>query len=289
MLDINIHDVYNISTITKEEIVMKTILKSIYLDQLGNTTYWKENFDIDVKIDLSKIEKVFGISLNDFIESRLIDTNNLKEISELENEAYEYFTDKIDFNRAIDKTKQYIEDKTYNWEYFTEKIIGNEDLINSINNFETMEEANPDLAEQLEKLRRIGKNFVEGTLEEYINEIINKEVYLLYEEAYQRIVEEDAFSVGIDKLKFIVKNKKFMTKFENSDQLVEKLTEINKVYKDYTKKELDKFKQGNKREFPQDELTNEEIDYWLEIDKKSEEIKEKAKQIFITNDKLDFY
>ena len=268
---------------------MKTILKSIYLDQLGNTTYWKENFDIDVKINLPKIEKVFGISLNDFIESRLINTNNLKEISELENEAYEYFTDKIDFNRAIDKTKQYIEDKTYNWEYFTEKIIGNEDLINSINNFETMEEANPDLAEQLEKLRRIGKNFVEGTLEEYINEVINKEVYLLYEEAYQRIVEEDAFSVGIDKLKFIVKNKKFMTKFENSDQLVEKLTEINKVYKDYTKKELDKFKQGNKREFPQDELTNEEIDYWLEIDKKSEEIKEKAKQIFITNDKLDFY
>lgn len=289
MLDINIHDVYNISTITKEEIVMKTILKSIYLDQLGNTTYWKENFDIDVKINLPKIEKVFGISLNDFIESRLIDTNNLKEISELENEAYEYFTDKIDFNRAIDKTKQYIEDKTYNWEYFTEKIIGNEDLINSINNFETMEEANPDLAEQLEKLRRIGKNFVEGTLEEYINEVINKEVYLLYEEAYQRIVEEDAFSVGIDKLEFIVKNKKLMTKFENSDQLVEKLTEINKVYKDYTKKELDKFKQENKREFPQDELTNEEIDYWLEIDKKSEEIKEKAKQIFIKNDKLDFY
>lgn len=267
---------------------MKTILKSIYLDQLGNTTYWKENFDIDVKIDLPKIEKVFGISLNDFIESRLIDTNNLKEISELENEANEYFTDKIDFNRAIDKTKQYIEDKTYNWEYFTEKIIGNEDLINSINNFETMEEANPDLAKQLEKLRRIGKNFVEGTLEEYINEVINKEVYLLYEEAYQRIVEEDAFSVGIDKLEFIVKNKKFMTKFENSDQLFEKLTEINKVYKDYTKKELDKFKQENKREFPQDELTNEEIDYWLEIDKKSEEIKEKAKQIFITNDKLDF-
>ena len=151
-----------------------------------------------------------------------------------------------------------------------------------------MEEANPDLAEQLEKLRRIGKNFVEGTLEEYINEIINKEVYLLYEEAYQRIVEEDAFSVGIDKLKFIVKNNKLMTKFENSDQLVEKLTEINKVYKDYTKKELDKFKQENKREFPQDELTNEEIDYWLEIDKKSEEIKRKAKQIFITNDKLDF-
>ena len=110
----------------------------------------------------------------------------------------------------------------------------------------------------------------------------------MYEEAYQRIVEEDAFSVGIDKLKFIVKNKKLMTKFENSDQLVEKLTEINKVYKDYTKKELDKFKQENKREFPQDELTNEEIDYWLEIDKKSEEIKRKAKQIFITNDKLDF-
>lgn len=288
MLDINIHDVYNIGTITKEEIVMKTILKSIYLDQLGNTTYWKENFDIDVKIDLPKIEKVFGISLNDFIESRLIDTNNLKEISELENEANEYFTDKIDFNRAIDKTKQYIEDKTYNWEYFTEKIIGNEDLINSINNFETMEEANPDLAEQLEKLRRIGKNFVEGTLEEYINEVINKEVYLLYEEAYQRIVEEDAFSVGTDKLEFIVKNKKLMTKFENSDQLVEKLTEINKVYKDYTKKELDKFKQENKREFPQDELINEEIDYWLEIDRKSEEIKRKAKQIFITNDKLDF-
>ena len=267
---------------------METILKSIYLDQLSNTTYWKENFNIDVKSDLSKIEKVFGISLNDFIESRLIDTNNLKEISELENEAYEYFTDKIDLNRAIDKTKQYIEDKTYNWEYFTEKIIGNEDLINSINNFETMEEANPDLAEQLEKLRRIGKNFVEGTLEEYINEVINKEIYLLYEEAYQRIVEEDAFSVGIDKLEFIVKNKKLMTKFENSDQLVEKLTEINKVYKDYTKKELDKFKQENKREFPQDELTNEEIDYWLEIDKKSEEIKRKAKQIFITNDKLDF-
>lgn len=267
---------------------MKTILKNIYLDRLTNTTYWKENFDIDVKLDLSKIEKVFGISLNDFIESRLIDTNNLKEISELENEANEYFVEKVDFNRAIDETKQYIEDKTYNWEYFTEKIIGNEDLINSINNFETMEEANPDLAEQLEKLRRIGKNFVEGTLEEYINEIINKEVYLLYEEAYQRIVEEDAFSVGIDKLKFIVKNNKLMTKFENSDQLVEKLTEINKVYKDYTKKELDKFKQENKREFPQDELTNEEIDYWLEIDKKSEEIKRKAKQIFITNDKLDF-
>lgn len=289
MLDINIHDVYNINTITKEEIVMKTILKSIYLDQLGNTTYWKENFDIDVKINLPKIEKVFGISLNDFIESKLIDTNNLKEISELENEANEYFVEKVDFNRAIDKTKQYIEDKTYNWEYFTEKIIGNEDSINSINNFETMEETNPDLAEQLEKLRRIGKNFVEGTLEEYINEVINKEVYLLYEEAYQRIVEEDAFSVGIDKLEFIVKNKKLMTKFENSDQLVEKLTEINKVYKDYTKKELDKFKQGNKREFPQDELTNEEIDYWLEIDKKSEEIKEKAKQIFIINGKLDFY
>lgn len=267
---------------------MKTILKNIYLDRLSNTTYWKENFDIDVKLDLSKIEKVFGISLNDFIESRLIDTNNLKEISELENEANEYFVEKVDFNRAIDETKQYIEDKTYNWEYFTEKIIGNEDLINSINNFETMEEANPDLAEQLEKLRRIGKNFVEGTLEEYINEVINKEVYLLYEEAYQRIVEEDAFSVGTDKLEFIVKNKKLMTKFENSDQLVEKLTEINKVYKDYTKKELDKFKQENKREFPQDELTNEEIDYWLEIDKKSEEIKEKAKQIFITNDKLDF-
>lgn len=208
---------------------MKTILKNIYLDRLSNTTYWKENFDIDVKLDLSKIEKVFGISLNDFIESRLIDTNNLKEISELENEAYEYFTDKIDFNRAIDETKQYIENKTYNWEYFTEKIIGNEDSINSINNFETMEETNPDLAEQLEKLRRIGKNFVEETLEEYINEVINKEVYLLYEEAYQRIVEEDAFSVGIDKLEFIVKNKKLMTKFENSDQMVEKLTEIKSI------------------------------------------------------------
>lgn len=276
MLDINIHDVYNISIITKEKI-MKTILKNIYLDRLSNTTYWKENFDIDVKKDLPKIEKVFGISLNDFIENRIIDTDNIKEISELENEAYEYFTDKIDFNRAIDKTKQYIEEKTENWEYFTEKIIGNEDLINSINNFETMEESNPDLAAQLEKLRRIGKNFVEETLEEYINEVINKEVYLLYEEAYQRIVEEDAFSVGIDKLEFIVKNKKLMTKFENSDQLVEKLTEINKVYKDYTKKELDKFKQENKREFPQDELTNEEIDYWLEIDKKSEEIKRKSK------------